>query len=121
MANTTTTAKKVVEPQEKVKLTVSGVLADLKSGLDRDQIGVKYGLNKANVSRLFKHEKLRGKRVAPADAFILEDDTEEQTQEKIASVAEEAKAIADEQEAKGSGSEGSGDQQAKVETKKGMW
>ncbi len=46
--------------EEKVEITISSVRADLKAGLSRDQIGAKYGLNRANTIRLFKHEKLKG-------------------------------------------------------------
>lgn len=60
---------------EKVKLTVSGVLADLSNGLDRVAIRQKYSLSATDVKRLFEHEKLKGARVKKAPAFELEDDT----------------------------------------------
>lgn len=60
---------------EKVKLTVSGVLADLSNGLDRVAIRQKYSLSATDVKRLFEHDKLKGARVKKAPAFELEDDT----------------------------------------------
>lgn len=58
-------------------IKVSEVLNDLKNGLTRDNIGEKYGLNKAQVARLFQHEKLKYKKTILPDTFTVEDDTEE--------------------------------------------
>jgi len=62
---------------ETIKLTVSGILADLDNGLDREKIATKYGLTKQEVNEVFKHPKLQGRRVKrkPAVRFVLEDDT----------------------------------------------
>lgn len=70
---------------EKIKLTVSGILADLNNGLDRKAIRTKYGLSATDVSRLFQHEKLKGARVRTAPAFELEDDLSgtKETGEKV--------------------------------------
>ena len=61
-----------------VNITVSQILADLKSGLTRDEIGEKYGLNKAQVKAVFSHPKLKNKKTIKQKgaAFILVDDTE---------------------------------------------
>jgi hypothetical protein len=58
-------------------IKVSEVLNDLKNGLTREKIGEKYGLNKAQVARLFQHEKLKYKKTILPDNFVVEDDTEE--------------------------------------------
>ena len=59
---------------EPVKITISGVLEALEQGFTRNagdpnykgegqSIGEKYGLNKSQVALLFKHDKLKGKKV----------------------------------------------------------
>jgi hypothetical protein len=73
-----------------VKITVSGVLADLTNGYTRTKddtnyqgdgksIQEKYGINKSDVARLFAHDKLKGRKTigAKKPTFILEDDTDE--------------------------------------------
>ena len=75
-----TTAPVVTEaPAPKVQLTISMILQHLKDGMTRDQIGEKYGLNKAQVKILFRHPKLKFKKtILPKDLpFELTDDTEE--------------------------------------------
>lgn len=74
---------------EPIKITVQGVLEDLKNGYtrtisdkyykgDEKSIQEKYGLNKSQVTELFKHEKLKGKKVKAVKipAFILIDEDE---------------------------------------------
>ena len=74
---------------EPIKITVQGVLEDLKNGYtrtisdkyykgDEKSIQEKYGLNKSQVTELFKHEKLKGKKVkaVKVPAFILIDEDE---------------------------------------------
>lgn len=57
-------------------LTTSQILADLQSGLTRKDIGVKYGLNGAQVASLFKNPTLKHKKTIKEKgaAFILIDD-----------------------------------------------
>lgn len=76
-ARVETTVTPVAQTTETIKLTVSGILADLDNGLDRDKIATKYGLTKQEVNEVFKHPKLQGRRVKrkPAVRFVLEDDT----------------------------------------------
>jgi hypothetical protein len=62
----------------KVQLTVSGILNDLNEGLTRDAIRTKYSLSAKDVSELFKHPKLKGKKTKPAPGFNLVDDTPEE-------------------------------------------
>jgi hypothetical protein len=78
--------------EKKVKLTVSGVLADLDAGLNRIAIREKYGLSATDTKRLFQHEKLKGARVKTAPAFELEDDTAEEV-EKVKAVATPPKKV----------------------------
>lgn len=65
--------------EEKIQLTVQGVLEDLQNGLTREDIGEKYGLNKAEVKRVFQHPKLKNKKtIKPREErFILIDEEEE--------------------------------------------
>ena len=90
----------VEEVKEPVKLTVSGILGDLQNGYtkspkDKHYAGEgkslmeKYGLIRADITRLFKHEKLRGRKTIVAKAakplaFILTDDTEGDLAEETA-------------------------------------
>lgn len=76
-ARVETTVTPVAQTSETIKLTVSGILADLDNGLDREKIATKYGLTKQEVNEVFKHPKLQGRRVKrkPAVRFVLEDDT----------------------------------------------
>lgn len=76
-ARVETTVTPVAQTTETIKLTVSGILADLDNGLDREKIATKYGLTKQEVNEVFKHPKLQGRRVKrkPAVRFVLEDDT----------------------------------------------
>lgn len=74
-------------PKEKVKLTISQVLNDLDSGLDRKAIKAKYGLTTTDVARLFQHDKLKGRRVKPAPNFELEDDAPDVAPVKVAKKA----------------------------------
>src|SRR3972149_6418364 len=74
----------------KIRITVSGVLEDLSNGYTRTtsskhynaeigSIEEKYGLNKTEVSQVFKHPKLLGKQtILPKETrFIIVDDTEQ--------------------------------------------
>lgn len=62
---------------EKAKITVSQLLSDLKSGLDRKAIAEKYEVSQSEVAEWFQHPSLKNKRVRPAAKFELVDDTEE--------------------------------------------
>jgi hypothetical protein len=89
--------------KEPVKITVQGVLEDLENGLTRNandphykgegqSIGEKYGLNKSQVSDLFKHEKLKGRKVKKEKipAFILIDEEDTTTQVTLEGAITEA-------------------------------
>jgi hypothetical protein len=71
-------AKAQTAPVAKVELTIAGVKALLKEGVDRDGIAAKYGLKKSQVNLLFKDERLKGLKVkrerVTVPAFIILDD-----------------------------------------------
>lgn len=72
--NAATTAPKTV--------TVSGILADLSSGLDRAAIAAKYSLSKKEMTIVFQHPKLKGRKtkVDPASIITVVDDTESESE-----------------------------------------
>ena len=49
-------------PQQ-VQLTTSMILEDLENGLTRPMIQTKYGLSGKDLTELFKHPKLKGKKL----------------------------------------------------------
>jgi transposase-like protein len=62
--------------KERVKLTVSGLTADIENGLTRPEIAEKYGLNTQQLAKAMKQAGLIGKK-AKKVAFELVDDTVE--------------------------------------------
>lgn len=79
---------------EKIKLTIAGILADLKAGLDRKQIKAKYGLSSIDLKRVFQHDKLKGRKVSPLPNFELIDDTTDDTAEASEGNGQQATASA---------------------------
>lgn len=75
---TTTVEKAEVPTNENNQLVISveGILSDLDNGLDREQIGARYGLTKAEVREMFKHPRLKGKKPKKQSRFILVDSSE---------------------------------------------
>lgn len=85
---------------EPVQITITGILEDLQNGYTRcvgdthyeegKSIQEKYGLKKADVAQLFKHEKLKGRKtiIKKAPAFILVDDTINDTISSESALAE---------------------------------
>lgn len=73
----------------RVELSVGQILEDLKNGVTRTQMIEKYGLKKADISRIFQHPSLKGRRVHTAvtkprvpkaprvPSFILKDESGE--------------------------------------------
>ena len=64
---------------KKVQMTITNLIADLESGLDRKAIAAKYGVSKAAIDSVFKHPKLKGKKVhknSAVDIELVDDDTE---------------------------------------------
>lgn len=74
---------------EKLKLSISQILDHLKNGKDRKAIKELYGLSHADMTALFNHPKLKGKRVVPQrePSFELIDDIADEGAETA--VAEE--------------------------------
>ena len=70
-----------VEKKSKTDITISGILEDLENGLSREQIGEKYSIQGWEVTALFKHPKLQGKRAKKKRelSFNIVDDTETMT------------------------------------------
>lgn len=64
-----------------VEITVSSVLADLKAGLTRKEIGLKHGLNGVQLKGLFNHPKLKNRKTVKEKgaAFTLVDDVPDVT------------------------------------------
>lgn len=59
-----------------IKLTVQQILKDLQEGQTRPEIQKKYGLTVTDLTELFKHEKLKGKKTLKkrVPGFILTDE-----------------------------------------------
>ena len=77
---TVATATQATENKEVPKISIAGVLADLKEGLTRKDIGIKYGLNGVQTKALFKNKKLIGKKThvnAGTTFEIIEDAPDE--------------------------------------------
>ena len=70
---------------EKITLSITAILNDLRSGLERPEIAKKYGLNQTQLKRAFQHSKLKGKKtIKPKEeVFVLEDDTEDDTEPEV--------------------------------------
>lgn len=62
---------------DKVQISLSGVLQDLKDGLTRAEIGAKYGLNGNQTNRLFSNPKLKGKKTTKFDFDLVDDAPDE--------------------------------------------
>lgn len=109
-AGTSAASTTKAEKKPQIKLSVSGILADLKNGLDREAIGLKYDLSNKEVTEIFKHPKLKGVRPSRNVTRIqLIDDTDDNGQATSALIeskpaseaenAEEVKSEAENQEA----------------------
>ena len=68
----------VVQEETPQVLTVSQLLNDLNSGIDRNEIRKKYGLTQAEAKAIFSHPKLQGIRVKKQKVMRVQlvDDTE---------------------------------------------
>lgn len=62
-----------------VNLTTSMLLADLKAGLTRKEIGLKYGLNGIQIKEIFSNQHLKNKKTIKEKgiAYVLIDDLED--------------------------------------------
>ena len=61
------------------KITVSMIDQDLKDGISKPEMAIKYGIKPWEVDEMFKHPFLKGRRPSRKKAlsFIFEDDTDE--------------------------------------------
>ena len=71
--------KTTVTPGETpAKITVSMIDQDLKNGISKPEMAIKYGIKPWEVDEMFKHPFLKGRRPSKKKplSFIFEDDTE---------------------------------------------
>ena len=66
------------------KITVSMIDQDLKNGISKSEMTVKYGIKPWEVDEMFKHPFLKGRRPSKKKplSFIFEDDTDEALMKK---------------------------------------
>lgn len=73
---------------EKPQIKVSDVLNMLRDGNSREEIREHYGLNKADLKRLFLHPSLKGRRTRIKAGFNLIDDVTEDSSTEPASISD---------------------------------
>jgi hypothetical protein len=68
----------VVKQETPTKITTSMIIADLENGINRDGIKTKYGLETWEVTQMFQHPTLKGKKAKKVRKLSFEfvDDTE---------------------------------------------
>lgn len=101
----------------KREIKVSEVLALLEAGKSREEIGVELGLTKAEVTALFKHPSLKGKKAKKQLDFVVVDDTSDVTlenQEEEETLTEELQEEIQEEQTENLGSESSWENSANV-------
>ena len=66
------------------KITVSMIDQDLKDGISKPEMAIKYGIKPWEVDEMFKHPFLKGRRPSRKKAlsFVFEDDTDEALMKK---------------------------------------
>ena len=66
------------------KITVSMIDQDLKDGISKPEMAIKYGIKPWEVDEMFKHPFLKGRRPSRKKAlsFTFEDDTDEALMKK---------------------------------------
>ena len=62
---------------ERIKVTITGLIADLDEGLNRKAIAEKYNLSMMDIKKIFMHPKLKNLKPRKPVAFELIDDTED--------------------------------------------
>lgn len=73
--------------EERAQIKVSEVLGMLEEGKTRDEIKTHYELSHTEMTVLFKHPKLKGRRTHKKLPFVIIDDTEET--EDLGSITQE--------------------------------
>ena len=77
--------KKQVTPGETpAKISVSMIDQDLKDGISKSEMAIKYGIKPWEVDEMFKHPFLKGRRPSRKKSlsFVFEDDTDEALMKK---------------------------------------
>lgn len=78
--------------ENKREIKVSEVIALLEAGKSREEIGAELGLTRVEVTALFKHPSLKGKKAKKQLDFVVVDDTSDVTlenQEEEETITEE--------------------------------
>lgn len=78
--------------ENKREIKVSEVIALLEAGKSREEIGAELGLTRVEVTALFKHPSLKGKKAKKQLDFVVVDDTSDvtlETQEEEETLTEE--------------------------------
>jgi hypothetical protein len=76
--------KQVTPGKTPTKITVSMIDQDLKDGISKPEMAIKYGIKPWEVDEMFKHPFLKGRRPSRKKAlsFVFEDDTDEALMKK---------------------------------------
>ena len=76
--------KNVTPGETPAKITVSMIDQDLKDGISKSEMTIKYGIKPWEVDEMFKHPFLKGRRPSKKKplSFIFEDDTDEALMKK---------------------------------------
>jgi len=89
------TVGEVVKQETPKKITTTMIIADLENGINRDGIKSKYGLETWEVTQMFQHPTLKGKKAKKVRKLSFEfvDDTENAVDPNQTSIPVEAAAI----------------------------
>ena len=81
----------VVKQETPTRITTTMILEDLENGISRDGIKEKYGLETWEVTQMFQHPALKGKKAKKVRKLSFEfvDDTQDPNQTDIETIIEE--------------------------------
>ena len=81
----------VVKKETPTRITTTMILEDLENGISRDGIKEKYGLETWEVTQMFQHPALKGKKAKKVRKLSFEfvDDTQDPNQTDIETIIEE--------------------------------
>ena len=81
----------VVKQETPTRITTTMILEDLENGISRDGIKEKYGLETWEVTQMFQHPTLKGKKAKKIRKLSFEfvDDTEDPNQTDLETAIEE--------------------------------
>ena len=85
----------VVKQETPTQITTSMILADLENGISRNGIKEKYGLETWEVTQMFQHPRLKGKKAKKVRklSFDFVDDTEDPNQTSIEDAMQEVESF----------------------------